>query len=119
MVNEWVVTLRAVAHDSTAPGVAAYISEQNRRVANRPAEGQPAFIARFALRMMCIDLGVRVRSARSCILTACQVHFEAMKSRKCYREPRVPGGPEFQIPTSVVWMQAEVFHWLMTKAVRT
>ena len=41
MVNGLVVTLRAVAHDSTALGTAVYISEKNHRVVNRPAEGQP------------------------------------------------------------------------------
>ena len=41
MVNGRVVTLRAVAHDSTAPGATDYISEKNHRVANRPAEGKP------------------------------------------------------------------------------
>ena len=41
MVNRQVVPLRAVAHDSTAPAVAEYISEKNHGVSQRPAEGQP------------------------------------------------------------------------------
>jgi len=31
----------ALAHVSTAPGAADYISENNQRVVPRPAEGQP------------------------------------------------------------------------------
>jgi hypothetical protein len=41
MVTGWVLTIRAVAHDSTAPDAADYTSEKNHRVAKRPAEGQP------------------------------------------------------------------------------
>jgi hypothetical protein len=49
MVNGRAVTVRAVAHDSTTPGAADYISEKNHRVAHRPAEGKYLFPQRDAV----------------------------------------------------------------------